>query len=524
MSELGAHRARGRRASVRARGFGAALVLLGAVTLIVALEAPSCARIRRQGPDVWVNPGVRAGGNIDANNSPSLAQDPVDPAVLALANRIDTPVYSCALSVSRNGGRSWSAARIPLPAGDRKCYAPDVAFGPRGTLYIVFVTLHGFGNGPDGVWLVRSNSGGRTLSAPRRVLGAPAFQVRLATDPARPRRLYLTWVQATATNLDGYSTLENPIEAMRSDDGGLHWSRALRVSSARRERVVSPVPEVGPGGVVYVLYLDLGGDALDYEGAGGGFGGPPYARRFSLVLARSLDAGSTWQESVVSDSIVPTRRFIAFLAPYPTLAMDRRSGRIYVAFEDARLGDPDVYLWTLPPAAREWSAPVRVNDTPPHDGTWQYLPALSVAPDGRLDVVYYDRRSDRSDRLSTVSLQSSFDNGRTFTGPLTLTTHSFDSQIGYGSGRGLADLGNRSALLSDNSSALAAWADTRFGTVLSGKQDIAFARVSFATAAGLSAPFGVLLLAAGAALALLGVALQAYAWRLRAVGASRRSA
>ena len=46
--------------------------------------------------------------NIDANNSPALAQDPLNPSILALVNRIDTPLYSCALSVSHDGGRTWT--------------------------------------------------------------------------------------------------------------------------------------------------------------------------------------------------------------------------------------------------------------------------------------------------------------------------------------------------------------------------------------------------------------------------------
>jgi hypothetical protein len=259
--------------------------------------------------------------------------------------------------------------------------------------------------------------------------------------------------------------------------------------------------------VLYVLYLDLGGDVLDYEDASGGFGGPPYAGHFSLILGRSSDGGATWSESVVDASVVPTRRFIVFLAPFPSLAVDPHSGRIYAGFEDARLGDSDVYVSSLAPGAAAWSRPVRVNDTAAHDATAQYLPALAVAPEGRLDVIYYDRRADPHNKLSTVSLQSSFDEGRTFTPRVTLSDRAFNSQIGAGSERGLPDLGSNLTLDSTATQALAAWTDTRAGTVLSNKQDITFARAGFSSAGGLGAAARGLLRYGGFAAVLLGVAV-----------------
>jgi len=59
---------------------------------------------------------------------------------------------------------------------------------------------------------------------------------------------------------------------------------------------------------------------------------------------------------------------------------------------------------------------VRVNDTQKGDGTWHDLLKLAVAPDGRLDVLYYDRRADPRNLMNRVSPQSSFDEGHTFPG------------------------------------------------------------------------------------------------------------
>lgn len=158
--------------------------------------------MREVGANVPANPGAWDPGNINANNSPALARNPRRPQELAIVNRIDTPSYSCALDVSGDGGATWSPVPVPIPAGEApECYAPDVTYAADGILYMSYLTLRGAGNVPHAVWLVRSSDGGRSWSAPRLTLGPLAFQVRLASDPARPRRLYLTWLQASGTGL-----------------------------------------------------------------------------------------------------------------------------------------------------------------------------------------------------------------------------------------------------------------------------------------------------------------------------------
>jgi len=481
---------------------------MGAAALLTSILLAQRSQGYTAAPVAPVSPGARNPGDITANNSPTLAQNPRRPRNLVVVNRIDTPAFSCRLHASQTRGARWSSIPIPIPRGEEpKCYAPDVSFAADGTLYVSYVTLRGNSNTPNAAWIVSSTDGGRTLSPPRRVLGPLAFQVRLTTDPARPRRLYLTWVQPEEVGLARFDGPGNPIQAMRSDDGGRSWSKPVQVSDPQRGRVLAPAPAVGPDGVLYVLYLDLGGDSLDYEGGHEGSGGKPYDGRFTLVLGRSADRGATWAESVVDDRVAPTRRFIAFLPPFPSLAVDPRSGRIFAAFEDGRLSPSDVHVWSLARGERRWRGPTRVNDTPRRDSTSQYLPNIAVAPDGRLDVVYYDRRADSPNRYNEVSLQSSSDAGRTFTPRVTLSDRSFDSRIGAGSERGLPDLGSRLALVSGTSEILAAWPDTRAGTKDSNKQDIAFAALTVTNSERLSASVRDALRYAGLAVMLAGVAL-----------------
>jgi hypothetical protein len=460
----------------------AILIAAGVVVIVLSQQLDGGGdTLRADGGDRPVNAGAGDESDISAHNSPTLARNPRDARNLVVTSRIDSPDFSCAVHVSFDGGRAWARTRVPLPRGSgRVCFAPDAAFGADGVLHVSYVTLQGAGNRPKAVWVASSRNGGRTLVAPRRVAGPLAFQVRIAADPRNSRRLYATWLQARDVGLLKFTGPGNPVLASRSDDGGATWSEPVQVNSSARGRVLAPSAVVGPRGELYVLFLDAGDDRLDYEGGHRGDGGPPYAGRYALVLARSLDRGASWEESVVDDRVVPTRRFIAFLPPFPSLAVDRASGRLYVAFEDARLGAPDVYVWSLARGSGRWSAPVRVNDTPRRDRTWQYLPALAVAAGGRLDVVYYDRRlGGRANLRNEVALQSSHDGGATFGPHLTLTNRSFDARIGAGSEQGLPDLGSRLALASDGNGATAVWTDTRAGTDASHKQDLFSARVNF---------------------------------------------
>jgi len=440
-------------------------------------------------PDQPIDADAREPLDISANNSPTAARNPVHPENVVVANRVDRPRYSCAVHVSVDGARSWHEVTVPFPPGEEepaRCYAPDAAYSPDGTLYLSYVTLKGVGNAPNAVWVVSSSDGGLSLSQPMRAAGPLAFQVQLMSDATEPDRLHLTWLQASAVGFLLFPSTGNPIVASTSEDRGVTWRAPVRITSEGRERPVAPSPAAGPRGELYVAYLDLLDDRLDYGGAHEGRGGPPHAGPWALVLARSADGGATWEESVVAEDLVPTQRFIVFLPPFPALAVDADSGRLYITFSDGRYGDADVWLWASGDGGRSFESPVRVNDTSERDGTSQYLPGVGVAPGGRVDIVYLDRRTDLSDVLTEVSLQSSFDGGRTFTTRLPLSERPFSSRIGPGGDRDLPDLGSRLGLVSTEEGALAVWPDTTAGTELTQKQFLASAIVQVPAPAGSS--------------------------------------
>ncbi|MDQ3715563.1 MAG: hypothetical protein M3381_05970, partial [Actinomycetota bacterium] len=126
----------------------------------------------------------------------------------------------------------------------------------------------------------------------------------------------------------------------------------------------------------------------------------------------------------------------------------------------------------------------------------------------RLQVAYDDRREeDLPNVMNHVSLQSSFDEGESFTPALRLSSRPFDSRIGFGAKEGLPDLGSRLGLISTEQAALAVWTDTRAGTPETQKQDLAKAVAAITEPERLPEPVEAALRYGGIALALVGLGL-----------------
>ena len=441
-----------------------ALVATACGIVVLAGLVMTVLRPARVGENRAVNPNAL----IDANNSPELVRNPRQPANLVVAHRIDRPGFSARLEVSTDGGRRWTPTELPLPNGLDRPYAVDAAYGPDGTLHVVYSNLEGSGNRPANLWISTSTDGGRTLGPPARVAGALAFQPRVAVAPTGA--VHVVWLQATEVGQLSLGAGPNPVVTAVSADGGRSFSTPVTVSDPARPRV-GAASLVVDGDEVTVLYQDFGDDRRDFEN----LDGPAWDEPTTLVVARSADGGHTFGTGVEVDrEVVLTRRFFPFAPEYPSLAAG--PGGLYVAWADGRNGDLDVFLRRSTDGGRSWAGPVRVNGNRRGDGTSQYLPRVAVAPDGRVDVAFLDRR-DRDDVLTDVTLASSHDGGRTFS-DVRVSSRSFDSRIGPAAGPLLeVDLGTRLGLLAERDRSVAAWTDTRLGTADTDRQDIAFAVV-----------------------------------------------
>lgn len=419
-----------------------------------------------------------------AANSPVLALDPREPRFAALAHRYDDPLPACGLQVSGDGGESWVGARpVPvLPAGVERCANPEVAIDGRGTLHYLFSGMAGNSHEPQGAFLVTSADRAATFTAPRRVLGPGAYGVRLAVDrrAGRGGRLHLAWLQAGAQpTATGFGTPANRVMTAFSVDGGNSFSKPIAVS--RTGRMAAPAMALGPGGDVRVAYFDLGNDARDFEGTEG----PTWPGRWSLLLGSSDDGGRRFAPSVVVDgAVAPAGRVPSiFTMASPAVAAGRLG--TCLAWTDARLGDADVMLRCRTPAGR-WLPAQRVNDDAKGNGRSQHLPEIAMAPGGRLDITFYDRRSDQRNRMVAVAFSYTYD-GRRFSPNTALARSLFSAEVGLApkaGGEAPVELSSRMALVSGGSSAIVAWTDTRNTREAITSQDIYSAQASLLFSSG----------------------------------------
>ncbi|MDP8937789.1 MAG: glycoside hydrolase [Actinomycetota bacterium] len=413
-----------------------------------------------------------------ARNSPSLAINPLQATNLVVVDRVDRPDYAAGVHVSTDGGGTWQDRGLAVPPGSTgKPFAPTAAFDARGTLYVLFSTLAGPGNTPEALWLTRSGDGGLSFGEAVRVAGPHAFQATFAVD-VRSGRLFAAWLQSDDAASECtlcFARTGLPIVLSQSGDAGRTWTPPVRVSDPGRARVGAPTLAVGPEGGPAVLYVDFGDDRVDWENLPG-----TYEGRFSLVLSRSPDRGRTFEPGRVVDAdVVPPGRFLVYQPPVAGLAVDR-NGDPVVAWADRRNGDTDVLLRRSTSEGFESDRPVRVNGGPVGDGVSQDMPAVAVAPDGRIDVVYYDRTLDRQGPTADVVLSSSADDGRTFGRTFRLSTQSSDRRIGPDGSpfSDEADFGTRLAVRALSGVTVAAWTDSRNGTPDTGKQDVFLASVA----------------------------------------------
>jgi hypothetical protein len=189
------------------------------------------------------------------------------------------------------------------------------------------------------------------------------------------------------------------------------------------------------------------------------------------VLVLSSSDGQTWSKAMsVAHYGMPTAaneygwpvlNGSAFrIVPYGALAIDRsggpHDGRIYVIYFDYEHGVGNVML-TWSDDGKTWSAPVTPADAPAMD---QFLPAISVGPDGTVDASWLDRRDDPGHHLYDAYYSYSLDGGLTWAKNLRVTNVSSDEKYSHHQ-NGMVFLGDYRDMRSARGQATMIWVDTR---------------------------------------------------------------
>ena len=361
---------------------------------------------------------VSASNDHVTNNEITIAHNPTNPLNVITGWNDWNRNEGCGVSRSTDGGQTWSTnSFIPgitpwdnsgntYPGNGIYDFAgdPAVTFGADGTAYFAcYGYKYGTAAAPMGgvaLFVSRSTNGGLTWGPPTKLATfthpGNGFGVNkgsngnfpdhdaIAADlwPGSPNygSIYVAQAQFHGNN-------KAPITLWYTRDG-VHWSSMITVSSGANFANQDAIPFVGPDGSVYVSFDSSQGT----RGA------------TSIRVAKSTDGGASFGPSYhVADIVDPVASDLAnsdyrvFSSPAPGID---NLGRITIAWNDRRSGPSNIwYTRAWESDLRTWTAPAQLK---PSAGE-QFFPWVHSAPNGRVDIVYYDRTRDPNDVLNYVT-------------------------------------------------------------------------------------------------------------------------
>ena len=336
---------------------------------------------------------------------------------------------------SFDGGQTWQ--NIPLQgvgivAGGafQRVTDPWVDFGRGNRVYATSLAFDD--TGPDNAIFVHtSTDGGLTWPQTAEVIRDTDFaffndkQALVADDfSASPFRgnVYITWDRLIDKSGNPFAgNFTGPAMFSRSTNGGRTFSTPRVIfDTGINEQTIGNVPIVLPNGTIVVGGTFFENKAISAE-----------KNHALFFVTRSTDGGLTWsQPALVQDEKAAVVRGIRSGDTVPTLAVDRRNGKLYAVWQDVRFSGGkrnDILLISSSDGGLDWSAPVKVNDTPA-GAQDAFTPTVQVDANGRVAVLYYDLRDDdpKDAALMTAEwIAFSNDGGQTF-GPSTRVTPPFD--------------------------------------------------------------------------------------------------
>jgi photosystem II stability/assembly factor-like uncharacterized protein len=360
---------------------------------------------------VWVSSDLPGVPHIE----PHLAIDPTDPDHLVAAVATVAERTTISALTSFDGGRTWS--RSPLA----RCWLdPWVDIANEGTVRVSCIE----NADPPALLFHQSDDGGQTWSPPTEAplaLGSwdaqPAavsasgydhasFSHRAAGSAA----LYAVAMQALTTQ-DG-EAFAGPV-FLESEDGGRSFGEPRRFVNSNVWANALNVLAL-PDGAVGFGYMDFGFDTP----AGTR---PLRARRIWWVS--STDGGETFRlPNLVAE--------VEGATTLPLLAADTSTsaggGRLYLAVDEIREGEPGVYVYASADGGRSWRSSPRVAS----DERGPFAnPAAAVSDDGVVGVAWYDGRNGASEACWDLYFTASTDAGATFMPEVRLTSEASCSRV-----------------------------------------------------------------------------------------------
>lgn len=396
---------------------------------------------------------------------------------------------NCYLALSRDGGAHWHnialigpGGRFAIAAGQKQCWEPRVAYSRDGTLYYVYYDYHF--QAPYGssylysatVYVTTSRNGGRTFTRPRRVdTTQPAEgakgpvaddEPRVAADPVTGR-VYIAWTRYAYD-------FSSPSEVMLSwaADGSSRFSKPRVVS---RGVLSANVPMIAAsGGSVYYSFQD---DSTFYRRH------PRPNGALLLDVRVSHDGGRRFGpvETVARMPQGCTNNACPEDSHFPAQAIVSAGNRAYLVWSAATGRKLRLHFSHSSDGGRHWSRPEVVGIPPGRRSHHQVRPFFGLAPDGRLDLVYFDQTANQ--HYENTYLSVSLNGGRSFLSPQRISSASSNTNVHPG-GSPAGDFGGNESFSgnlvdSSTSGTFMAWTDSRRGNSVNAKQDVFFAKVVY---------------------------------------------
>ncbi len=390
------------------------------------------------------------GANIrgDAANEPSIAIDPTNPSRIAIGWRqfdtIASNFRQAGYAYSRDAGRTWTFPGVLDPGVFRS--DPVLRPDAQGRFYY-YSLLEDYDCS-----MFLSDDGGRSWSGPIEAFGGDKAWISVdRTGGMGHGNVYIAW--------DQYNCCGNRIFTL-SRNRGLTYRQPVPIAGFP----IWGTSDVAVDGTVYV-------------------GGLGHARPEDFVVAWSVNA----QQPGTPPTFEYAELYLGGIhrgfagGPNPGgllgqvwIACDRSDGpnrgNLYAlcSVRPFEGGDPlDVAFSRSVDGGRTWSLPVRVNDDVSTQN-WQWFGTMSVAPSGRIDVIWNDTRNGPNFRISQLFYSFSIDGGESFS-PNVAVSLPFDSTVGWPNQNKLGDYYD---MASDDVGVSVAYAAT-----FNGEQDVYFMRI-----------------------------------------------
>lgn len=406
----------------RLRRTRSAVIALTATALLCLSLAPVHGQVRpADGENENLRDPERA---VRGRDIPGLAVNPADPSHVV---EVEEEFYEgdCDHHVTFDGGETWARGTLTGPEGfptplcpqfDRGGYSHSngaVAFGRGLDVYTAFTAARP-GEG-DSILVAKSVDGGRTFAPAEVVIeGAPDENISGTFRPkiaASGDRVTVVARSCDALLVPGAVAVCYYLQTTSTTDGGETWTDPVQLQATTDTTAASSnhfsQPAFTPDGLIHIVYTR-----------------PSAGPRANLILATSADDGRTWSYSDIA--VVP-----GLTEPKLVAGPD---GALYLAYQTTAFDSAtDIGFQRRPAGSEAWSEAVRVNDDPVEEAAIQRLPDLSLAPGGRIDVLWHDRRHVypfTGARMEDYYLASSFDGGETFATNRRVTDRSINLDVG----------------------------------------------------------------------------------------------